>query len=246
MRWLEGHLIELKTGQHPGQPPRSTYDPALHDFEEREQAKIAEFGAAGRPMTRRHLQRLRRAYREEGLIGLADRRKLREVTPGAETDPRVVAAIEAMLAEPRGRSTVARSVMFTDLQRRLDDEYGPGTVPVPHKRTLYRLMVHMDRGRRNFASEASRRTAINRPDRPFTPVTAPIPPTARHTDTGPDPTARAGSPPRSARERSLFQQEMRRTVAVTYRWPQPGSSKDPLHRWIIGGNRRLAVYDATE
>ena len=84
----------------------------------------------------------------------------------------MVAAIEAMLAEPRGRSTVARSVMFTDLQRRLDDEYGPGTVPVPHKRTLYRLMVHMDRGRRNFASEASRRTAINRPDRPFTPVTA--------------------------------------------------------------------------
>ena len=33
-------------------------------------------------------------------------------------------------------------------------------------------MVHMDRGRRNFVSEASRRTAVNRPDRPFTPVTA--------------------------------------------------------------------------
>ena len=81
-------------------------------------------------MTRRHLQRLRRAYREEGLIGLADRRKLREVTPGSETDRRVIAAIEKMLAEPRGRSTVARSVMFTELQRRLDDEYGPGVVPV--------------------------------------------------------------------------------------------------------------------
>jgi hypothetical protein len=39
-------------------------------------------------------------------------------------------------------------------------------------RTPYRLMVHMDRGRRNFVSEASRRTAVNRPDRPFTPVTA--------------------------------------------------------------------------
>jgi len=172
VRWLEGHLIELETGQHPGQPPRDAYDPALHDFEEREKAKIAEFEAAGRPMTRRHLQRLRRAYREDGLIGLADRRKLRDVTPGAETDPRVISAIEKMLAEPRGRSTVARSVMFTELQRRLDDEYGPGAVPLPHKRTLYRLMVHMDRGRRNFVSEASRRTAVNRPDRPFTPVTA--------------------------------------------------------------------------
>ena len=69
-------------------------------------------------MTYRHLQRLRRAYREEGLIGLDDRRKLREITPGAETDPRVISAIEKMRAEPRGRSTVARSVMFTELQRR--------------------------------------------------------------------------------------------------------------------------------
>jgi hypothetical protein len=66
----------------------------------------------------------------------------------------VISAIEKMLAEPRGRSTVARSVMFTELQRRLDDEHGPGVVPVPSRRTLYRLMVYMDRGRRNFVSEA--------------------------------------------------------------------------------------------
>jgi phosphatidylserine decarboxylase len=82
VRWLEGHLIELESGRHPERPPRAEYDPVLHGTEEREQAKLAEFEAAGRPMTRRHLQRLRRAYREEGLIGLADRRKLRTVTPG--------------------------------------------------------------------------------------------------------------------------------------------------------------------
>jgi hypothetical protein len=33
-------------------------------------------------------------------------------------------------------------------------------------------MVHMDRSRRNFVSEASRRTSVNRPERPFTPLTA--------------------------------------------------------------------------
>jgi hypothetical protein len=151
IRWLEGHLIELETGRHPERPPRAEYDPSLHGTEVREQAKLAEFEAAGRPMTRRHLQRLRRAYREEGLIGLADQRKLRTVKPGSETDPRVVAVIEKILSEPRGRSTVARSVMFTEIQRRLDD---------------------MDRGRRNFASESSRRVSVNRPRRPFTPVTA--------------------------------------------------------------------------
>jgi hypothetical protein len=172
VRWLEGHLIELETGRHPEQSPRDAYDPALHGTETREQAKLAEFEAAGRPMTRRHLQRLRRAYREQGLIGLADRRKLREITPGSDTDPRVIAAIEKILAEPRGRSTVARSVIFTELQRGLDEEHGLGVVPLPGTRTLYRLMVHMDRGRRNFVSEASRRVSVNRPDRPFTPVTA--------------------------------------------------------------------------
>jgi hypothetical protein len=60
VRWFEGHLIELETGRHPEHPPRAEYDPDLHSTEEREQAKLAEFEAAGRPMTRRHLQRLRR------------------------------------------------------------------------------------------------------------------------------------------------------------------------------------------
>lgn len=50
----------------------------------------------------------------------------------------------------------------------------------------------------------------------------------------------------SAYERSLFQQEMRQTVAPEYRWPQPSFSKDPLHRWIIGGNRRSPHDDAPE
>lgn len=172
VRWLEGHLIELETGRHPERPPRVEYDPGLHGAEEREQAKLAEFEAAGRPMTRRHLQRLRRAYREEGLIGLADRRKLRTLTPGGETDPRVVSVIEKILSEPRGRSTVARSVMFTEIRRQLDDEHGSGAVPLPSRRTLYRLLDDMDRGRRNFASESSRRVSVNRPRRPFTPAIA--------------------------------------------------------------------------
>ena len=134
--------------------------------------KLAELKAAGTQMTQRHLQRLRQAYRNDGLIGLADKRALRSQTPGAGTDPRVIAAIEEMLAEPRGRSTVARSAMLTQLQRKLDDTYGVGEVPMPSRATYYRLMSSMDRGRRNFVSEASRRTSVNRPRRPFTPVTA--------------------------------------------------------------------------
>lgn len=172
IRRLEGHLIELETGRHPERPLNPSYDPDLHSMDERERAKLAELKDAGTEMTQRHLQRLRQAYRDEGLVGLADKRALRAMTPGADTDPRVIAAIEEILAEPRGRSTVARSVMLTQLQQKLDDAYGPGQVPMPSRATFYRLMNHMDRGRRNFVSAASRRTSVNRPDRPFTPVTA--------------------------------------------------------------------------
>ena len=172
IRWLEGHLIELETGRHPDRPPRAAYDSAIHGVDEREQAKLAEFEAAGRAMTQRHLKRLRRAYQSEGLIGLADKRMLRQLIPGSGADPRVTAGIEALLSETRGRSTVARTVLIAELQRRLDAEHGAGAVPVPSTRTLYRLFASMDRGRRNFVSEASRRTAVNRPDRPFTPMIA--------------------------------------------------------------------------
>lgn len=74
IRWLEGHLIELGTGRHPERTPRADYDPDLHTADERELAKLAELKGAGTEMTQRHLQRLRQAYRNDGLIGLADKR----------------------------------------------------------------------------------------------------------------------------------------------------------------------------
>jgi hypothetical protein len=43
---------------------------------------------------------------------------------------------------------------------------------MPSRATFYRLMSYMDRGRRNFVSEASRRVSVNRPGRPFTPMMA--------------------------------------------------------------------------
>ncbi len=172
IRLLEGHLIEIETGRHPEGPFREAYDPDLHSLDERELAKVAELRAEGTETSQRSLQRLRQAYRDNGLIGLADKRALRSQTPGAAVDPRVVDAIEEMLADPRGRSTVARSAMFTQLQRKLDGVHGSSEVPMPSRATFYRLMSHMDRGRRNFASEASRRVSVNRPNRPFTPVTA--------------------------------------------------------------------------
>jgi hypothetical protein len=141
-------------------------------MDERELAKVAELRAEGAKMSQRSLQRLRQEYRDNGLVGLADKRALRSLAPGAAVDPRVVEATENILADPRGRSTVARSNMFTEVQRKLDEIHGPREVPMPSRATFYRLVSHMDRGRRNFVSEASRRVSVNRPGRPFTPVIA--------------------------------------------------------------------------
>ncbi len=41
-------------------------------------------------------------------------------------------------------------------------------------------------------------------------------------------------------EHRLFVRELHETVAPRLDWPQPSFSKDPLHRWLIGGNRRTA------
>ena len=40
-------------------------------------------------------------------------------------------------------------------------------------------------------------------------------------------------------EHPLFVRELRKTVAPGLNWPQPSFSKDPLHRWLIGGNTRM-------
>lgn len=38
----------------------------------------------------------------------------------------------------------------------------------------------------------------------------------------------------------IFIRELHQTVAPGLDWPQPSFSKDPLHRWLIGGNRRTS------
>ena len=58
-----------------------------------------------------------------------------------------------MVADPRGRSTV----MLRKVRRKLDETHGLGEVPMPSRATFCRLMSYMDRGCRNFVSEASRR-----------------------------------------------------------------------------------------
>lgn len=212
IRWLEGHLIEMETGRPPEGPPRPECDPDLHSMDTREKAKLADLEAAGTRMTQRHLQRLRQAYRDEGLIGLADKRALRSQTPSADADPRVIEAIEKMLADPGGRSTVARSVMLTNLQQELDDAYGPGEVPMPSRATFYRLMNHADEPHGPWPPELRQRVL----------------PAGLGKQAAPP--VRAGDCPQTGRERGHRHEQAGHHVPVRRRGsPQGGAHRDGRH-----------------
>ncbi|MFH9348167.1 Mu transposase C-terminal domain-containing protein [Kitasatospora sp. NPDC017646] len=165
---LEGHLLELATGYRSGDSlragkgePREQFRPE-RPLVEREAAKAAELG-----LTARRIRQLRRAYREEGLWALVDKRKARISNPLRNVDPRVVQAIqEQAAAEKSDSSATIGGRFYRRTQNRLDEAYGPGTVPMP-SRDVFRRAVDL-LVRHSPAGPALRRQqAGNQPNRPF-------------------------------------------------------------------------------
>ncbi|WP_433381473.1 Mu transposase C-terminal domain-containing protein [Streptosporangium sp. CA-115845] len=168
----ERHLVEMETGLAPDAPEgtraRPEYDPLLHPLHEREQAKAAELSAMGIKASVRTVQRMRHRYREQGLWGLVDTRYTRRAKPTGNVDARVVAAASAVIDAQTTTSTGTRSRVIEQIKRLLDDEHGPGVVPVPSKATFYRLLEVLSVGRHTFGSAVTRRQIANRPDGVFT------------------------------------------------------------------------------
>lgn len=131
---------------------------------QREVAKVAELAAAGHELTLRSFQRRRVAYERLGLIGLVDGRLLRRQTSVGRTDERVVAALLAVLAENTGRSSGTLARLLREVRARLDDQYGPGQVPMPSTATFHRLVTRLREGRNALGSARARRTRAQQPD----------------------------------------------------------------------------------
>jgi hypothetical protein len=103
------HVQEVECGlaDGPGSAGavRERYDPARHTLAEREQAKAEELTALGfGRISRTTVQRMRLAYRKQGLWGLLDHRTTRTSSPTGRSDERVVAAVREALRRRRGRS----------------------------------------------------------------------------------------------------------------------------------------------
>lgn len=101
MAW-QRHVREveygLADGPGSGGVVREQYDPAAHTLAEREQAKAEELTALGfGRVSRTTVQRMRLAYRKQGLWGLLDHRTTRASSPTGRSDERVVAAVREAL-----------------------------------------------------------------------------------------------------------------------------------------------------
>lgn len=82
--WWQRHLVEMLTGRALDDPQgavRAEYDPAVRSLRQREPAKTAELAAAGRSTSPALLQRMRRRFENEGVLGLVDPR-LRTASDG--------------------------------------------------------------------------------------------------------------------------------------------------------------------
>ncbi len=169
-KW-ERHLTEVETGlppgAEPGTAPKPEFDPVARTLTERAQAKADELG-----VTLRTVERMLRRYRDQGLWGLVDTRHAKRARPTGNVDPRVVAAAVTVIDAQTHASTGTKSRAVRRIRQMVEDEHGPGTVPMPSNATFYRLLDVLSAGRHTFGSAVTRRQAANRPDGAFTPITA--------------------------------------------------------------------------
>lgn len=130
-------------GGRDGQAMRPQYDPERWTLAQREAAKAQELAELGfARVTPTTVQRMRHAYRKQGLWGLVDKRAVpargRHLTGYA--DERVVAAVLEALRRQRGRSKGTVKGLQVLVGQILEDAHGRGVVEMPSRSTFYRLV----------------------------------------------------------------------------------------------------------
>ncbi|WP_234545305.1 Mu transposase C-terminal domain-containing protein [Streptomyces shenzhenensis] len=148
LAWLP-HIREVETGwprpegSREGQTMRPEYDPERWTLAQRDAAKAQELAALGfARVTRTTVERMRHAYRKQGLWGLVDKRAVpaRGRHPTGYADERVVAAVLEGLRRQRGRSKGTVKGLQVLVGQILEDTHGRGVVEMPSRSTFYRLV----------------------------------------------------------------------------------------------------------
>lgn len=105
-----------------------------------------------------------RRYREEGLLGLIDKRLYNGRKPAL--DPRVASALSELGAAGKLRSSGTRRRTVDQVKWMLEEDYGE-QLDLPSDRTLYRRIAEHPTAGKLSGSARAREVAANKPDRAF-------------------------------------------------------------------------------
>lgn len=108
------------------------------------------------------------ALDEFGVAGLLDRRRFGMADkPRSTQDPRLIDAIITVMERQTRASTGTRDRLIWMVERELDSRHGKGTVGIPSRATIYRLLDRLEAGRHTFGTARTRRTTANQPTHMF-------------------------------------------------------------------------------
>ncbi len=165
--WLAAHVVEIIEGRGEAdedalrtRSPGATGAPTLAS---RIDAKAQELAETERPITARTLRKYVTNYRQRGLAGLVDGRKLRVRPPEGAQDIGLLTLIEGVLDEQTDKSTGTMSRVATIVSWRAA-QIG---VHVPSRSTMYRLIGEATRDRHSFGAATTRRSNARRPKRTY-------------------------------------------------------------------------------
>jgi putative transposase len=164
------HLEEMEFGTRrddPALPPRPQYDPATTSKNQRMEAKVLELRELGIPASTATLKRKQRAYQAGGIAALIDGRSTRAESPLDRADQRVIETLTHLLGKETYESTGTGKRLHAKLRAELLRAYPGEAVPFPSEATLYRYQGYLTKGKYTTGSAQTRRTAANRPKRPF-------------------------------------------------------------------------------
>ncbi len=159
------HIREVLTGYRSGSAdlaapgePRPAYDPA-EPMMARHRAKADELGVGVRTL-RRWVQ----LYQQDGPAGLIDGREARKSQLLVGVDPQWLDMCRTVLEEHTDASRPTHGMVLARVAARLDQQYGPGRVPVPGRSKAYAVLAEITRGTNAFTgSTKAKRSIANRP-----------------------------------------------------------------------------------
>ena len=165
---IADHLREILTGEHPSlDRMRPQFDLATTTQEQRVQAKLLEMEATGYKMVRSTLMAKLAAFKLSGEAAIVDGRALTTKRTPKDDRLTVIEALVTVIAAQRNESTGTAKRLISLTKKELRLQFGSEAPDLPSARTMYRLIEKYTKGKHTTGSAKTRRSAANRPDRPF-------------------------------------------------------------------------------